>query len=222
MTFAARLVGNLRAARSAPAAVALLITANLVPLLGVLFLGWDVASILILYWLENGIVGALNVVRILAAQGPDQNGQASTVAKVGLAAFFTVHYGIFWIGHGVFVFVLTSPVTGIGLPAPTAIVESEPSLLLAALALLTSHLASLLFNYFGKGEFRAVSPTSQMFLPYPRMVVLHLTIIFGAALVIGLGQPLLLLVLLVVFKTIADLGLHVLERGRYQKRLITV
>ncbi|MEP7159054.1 MAG: DUF6498-containing protein [Chloroflexota bacterium] len=222
MTFADRLAGNLRAARSAPVAVVLLVAANLVPLVGVLFLGWHVATILILYWLENGIVGALNVVRIVAAQRPDQNGQASTAAKIGLAAFFAVHYGIFWVVHGVFVFVLTSGITGFGNLAPTALVDAEPSLLLAALALLISHLASLIFNYFGKGEFQSVSAASQMFLPYPRMVVLHLTIIFGAVFVIGLGQPVLLLVLLVLFKTIADLGLHVLERGRYQRPLTTV
>ena len=40
-------------------AVVALVLANLVPLAGVLFLGWDVWGILIIYWLENGIVRRL-------------------------------------------------------------------------------------------------------------------------------------------------------------------
>ena len=42
---------------SAPAAIALLIASNLLPLVGVLFWGWNLWSIIILYWIENGIVG---------------------------------------------------------------------------------------------------------------------------------------------------------------------
>ncbi len=46
-----------RVAGSSPVAVAALIVANLVPLAGVLLFGWDVMTILVLYWIENGIVG---------------------------------------------------------------------------------------------------------------------------------------------------------------------
>ena len=50
---------------------------NLVPLVGVLFLGWNVYTLLVLYWAENGIVGALNV-----AQDPACGGPARTPAGV--------------------------------------------------------------------------------------------------------------------------------------------
>ena len=36
-----------------------------------LFFGWSVWTILIVYWLENGIVGAFNVLKIGRAQGGD-------------------------------------------------------------------------------------------------------------------------------------------------------
>jgi len=209
--------------RSNPIAIVLLVAANLIPLIGVLFLHWDVRTILVMYWLENGIVGVLNVVRILAAQRPDQSGRASAAAKVGLAAFFTVHYGIFWVVHGVFVMVLTNRggLPG-GFQTPLDVVATDQQILLGALALLVSHLASLLLNYFGRGEYRRVSPASQMFLPYVRVVVLHLTIILGGFLVIGLGQPAALVALLVLFKTVFDLGLHLLERKRYQAAAVAV
>ena len=209
--------------RSSPIAIVLLVAANLVPLGGVLIFDWDVRTVLVMYWLENGIVGALNVVRILAAQGHDQSGQASAAAKVGLAAFFTVHYGIFWVVHGVFVMVLTNSggLLG-GFQTPLDVVAADPQILLGALALLASHLASLLFNYFGRGEYKRVSPASQMFLPYVRVFVLHFTIVLGGFLVIGLGQPAGLVALLVLFKTVFDLGLHLVERRRYQAAGVAV
>ena len=51
--------------------------------------------------------------------------------------------------------------------------------------------------------------------PYPRLVVLHLTIIFGALLVAQTGQPIAALALLVVLKIALELGgLAVFSRGR--------
>ena len=47
----------------------LLVFANLVPLAGALTLGWDVGSILWLYWMESAVVGALNVIKMALAQG---------------------------------------------------------------------------------------------------------------------------------------------------------
>jgi uncharacterized protein DUF6498 len=215
---AARVASGLRG-RSAPLALVLLVAANLVPLVGVLFLGWDVRTILVMYWLENGIVGVLNVVRMLAAQGPDQQGQASLPAKAGLAAFFAVHYGIFWMVHGVFVMTITAPLgfLSTGFESPLDAVTQDSGILLGATALLASHLASLLLNYFGKGEYKRVSPVIQMFSPYVRVFVLHLTVIIGGFVIIGLGQPVLLVALLVAFKTIADVGFHLYERGRYAR-----
>ena len=65
-----RLVGWYRVASSTGAVVALIV-ANAIPLFGALFLGWNVWLILIVYWLENGIVGFFNVLKILRAEGPD-------------------------------------------------------------------------------------------------------------------------------------------------------
>ncbi len=49
-----------------------LIAANLLPLLGVIFLGWDAFAILLLYWAENVVIGAINVLKIIACN-PDRN-----------------------------------------------------------------------------------------------------------------------------------------------------
>jgi len=51
--------------------------------------------------------------------------------------------------------------------------------------------------------------------PYGRVVVLHMTVLFGGWIVMTLGSPLAALVLLVVLKTAADLRAHKAERRRF-------
>ena len=41
--------------------LAALVIANAIPLVGVLFLGWTVFPLVLLYWLENVVVGGFNV-----------------------------------------------------------------------------------------------------------------------------------------------------------------
>jgi hypothetical protein len=92
----------------------------------------------------------------------------------------------------------------------------NPVLLAAVIGLVVSHGASFAFNFIGRREYLRVSPSIQMFEPYPRMVVLHVTIILGGFVILRLGQPVLLLALMVVFKTVLDLGLHLRQHWRRQ------
>lgn len=43
---------------------AVLVAVNIVPLVGVAFWGWSLMLILVLYWIESGIVGLINVFKI--------------------------------------------------------------------------------------------------------------------------------------------------------------
>ena len=47
-----------------PITVLFLIAVNLIPLFGVLFFGWSLFSIMFLYWIENGIIGFFNILKI--------------------------------------------------------------------------------------------------------------------------------------------------------------
>ena len=42
--------------------------ANALPIAGVLLLGWKVFPLVLLYWLENVVVGGFNVGKLLLAQ----------------------------------------------------------------------------------------------------------------------------------------------------------
>jgi len=239
-------------------AVAALLVANAIPLIGVLFFGWNVWTILIVYWLENGIVGFFNILKMAKAEGePDGaaatmtlNGRpiggASAATKASLIPFFILHYGMFWAVHGIFVLTLPlfagigSGISPIGDPGvitpipsgfdvdpglfqPGVILEDDesmmrgvslPTILVAVIALTISHGASYYLNFLKGGEYRRVSPQAQMFAPYGRLVVLHLTIIFGGIAISFLGAPQVAIVILVGLKTALDLGFHLAEHRK--------
>lgn len=53
-----------------------------------------------------------------------------------------------------------------------------------------------------------------MFAPYGRIVLLHLTILVGCAAVAALGQPVAMLIALVLLKPGMDVSLHLREHQR--------
>jgi hypothetical protein len=96
-----------------------LVAANAVPVVGVVAGGWRTFDLLLLYWLENAVVGAFTVARMLApartaartgrrvrAAGARRRPRGSTaepppiVEGLLLAPVFLAHYGAFWILHG--------------------------------------------------------------------------------------------------------------------------
>ncbi len=221
----------LRAGVSAPLAIALLLIANAIPLVGVVFLGWDLFAILVLYWIESGIVGALNIAKMaMAGTGKmpanvtvrGGNMTSLTGMKAFAIPFFVMHYGIFWVVHGVFVLfglpLMTGAFGGGGfsgsLGSPLDAFRSLPLVALGAVGLTASHLVSFLVNYIGRREYERTNPISQMLAPYARVFVLHFTIVLGAVVVGLLGSPIALLLILVAVKTLIDLGLHLAEHLR--------
>ncbi len=215
----------------------ILIAVNLLPIAGVVFWGWDVFEIVVLYWFENVVIGAVNVLKMLMAAGdatdakPDfarehpgmpeylrdpQGGKAiNHGVKFFLIPFFTFHYGMFCLVHGVFVFVLLGGEGG-GMAdgGPLTILRKmvsggiDSSGVWFALAIIASHLFSFFYNYLGKGEFRRISAPALMAAPYGRIVVLHIAILFGAFVITALGSPVFLLILLIVGKIALDVKLH--------------
>jgi hypothetical protein len=212
---------------SSPVAAIVLVAVNVVPLIGVMFWGWDVGTILITYWLENGVVGLINIPKILLASG------ANNVGGAVMAGFFAVHYGGFWIGHGIFVFLIAGIASrglfgffgfpfgggfggfgGFGGPGTGTAGPDGAQILLIVALLFASHGLSFLVNYRGRREYLNTTPMKQMFQPYGRLIILHITIIVGSFFVIGLGQPVALVALLVILKTAVDLLFHLREHAK--------
>jgi hypothetical protein len=215
--------------------VAFLIAVNLIPLFGVVFLGWGLFPIMVLYWLENGIIGLFNLPKIVLASapvgglpssvsgGPDAARPDLLLGLLGsgfLLVFFAFHYGMFWAVHGIFVFVLfgrsEDPFSGTSDPFAMNIPAWWT---LAAISLFLSHGVSFFTNFLGKREYLAVSPSEQMGQPYSRVIVLHVTILAGGFLIAMLGTPVAALVLLVILKTAIDVRAHLKEHRKAERRL---
>ena len=79
---------------------------DLIPIYAVIVLGWGAAPLVFLYWLENLVIGVMTILRMIAAGvGKGIVGGAQLIFFV---PFFTVHYGMFCFGHGIFLAALQS------------------------------------------------------------------------------------------------------------------
>ena len=208
-----RLVAWYRVGSSYGAVVALLV-ANAVPLIGVLFLGWNVWTILTIYWLENGVVGIFSVLKMAAVEDPAAGPDSGSV-KATMIPFFLVHYGLFWVVHGIFVLTLPQFMAfggeGVAAEGGADFLSDPMAILIVLIGLFISHGVSYRLNYIGRGEYRRTTVARQMGAPYPRLFVLHVTIILGAMAIAITGAPAAAVVVLVVLKTALDLGLHLAE-----------
>ena len=199
-----------------PSAI-VLILANLGPVYGVLFLDWKVFPVIFLFWLENLVIGALTVFRMLLA---DPKNKPFWILKIFLIPFFCVHYGLFTFVHGVFVIGLFGGMFRQGAPFPGEAVVigfiRQYQLGWAIVGLAGSHLLSFVVNYIGEGEYLKANPMSLMQQPYGRVIVLHITVLAGGFLVAMLQSPLVGLLLLVGLKISLDLRSHFREHRPIQ------
>jgi hypothetical protein len=192
----------IRFSQSAVLGGVVLVITNLIPLVGVLWWGWDAFVIVFLYWLENGVVGVVTFLRIRKVE------QQQNTSGLTTSGFFVMHYGIFFAVHGIFVMLLPAFAGG-----TFALPKISPlGVLFAIVALSVSHAANYVFVFLRHREYLHTQPMREMWRPYPRLFTLHFVIVFGAVLAGILGQPVALVVLLVLFKTAFELGLFLLDR----------
>ena len=215
---------------------AALVLANLVPLAGLLVLGWSPIAVLVLYWLESGAVGLYGIVRIVSASGEDRRNPLAGAAgralqKLMLVPFFALHYGLFWVAHGLLVRLVAGAGDGAGLGVATGIQLLDdlspgalgPGVLIdgvdealtyALVALVVSHGVSLVLNWFLGGEYRRAAPSAETTAVYARVLVLQLVVLIAFVPVLLFDVEVPVVAVLVVGKTAVDLGLHVREHRR--------
>ena len=222
--------------RWASVSVAALIGANLVPLLGVLLAGWRVFTVLLLFSLENIVIGVFNVLRMAKARCDldelKRSSQGTVKTKAGMLSFFCMNYGLFVLVHlGLVVAIfgvvyqpgvspdaelVPGPGGGSMHPGFRELVNENWWAVSAALgSLAVGHGMSYWRNFIGEGEYKRVTANELMTRPYGRVVVLHLTILGAGWLVATTGNHASALALLVVLKIILDLNAHLRERKKF-------
>jgi hypothetical protein len=179
------------------------------PLAGALFFDWGAYDVVFLYWLENAVIGLFNILKMAFAQPdvkivdePTRSGRVvwrkkpsteESTLSVGQwrlfgIPFFVVHYSLFMFVHLMFIL---SVLGGMEDLDPIGFVASSMSLsLIVALVLLFIEHGHLFYrDYWKGGGYKRTHPLLQMFMPYPRIVVMHLAILFGGFLFVAFSLP---------------------------------
>ena len=184
-----------------------LIAANLAPLFGVLFAGWNLAEVMVLFWAESAVIGFYTLLKM-------------AVVGKWLAIFYGMflagHFGGFMAIHFLFIhqlFVRGLHARGAEPGAMEALTQLFTPLWPALLALFVSHGISFALNFLGRREHQRTTVQKLMAAPYGRIVMMQFTLIFGGWVVMLLNNPLPALVLLIALKVAADLRAHYRERG---------
>ena len=200
-----------------------IVASNLLTLVIAWWQDWPLALMLWPYWCQSVVIGWYARKRILAlgtfsTEGFRVNGQAvepTPQTQRSTANFFAVHYGFFHLVY--FIFLLTmSSMSGAPSAAGDGTAVIQPSferihafdvLLILGLAVSfwLSHRASHR-EHVAADLRRVPNIGSLMFLPYLRVIPMHLTIIFGMTLGDGLGR-----LLFGTLKTVADVAMHKIE-----------
>jgi hypothetical protein len=204
-----------------------ILVSNLLVIVLAVVEGWSLGSMMVIYWAQSVIIGIFHVFRMLllrsfCTDGFTSNGQRvpeNAKGKRSTAIFFAVHYGFFHLIYGIFL--IAGAATGIGEGAPAA---PEPArgagwfdgpvwFVISILGFVAGHGYSFYQNV--KADL-ANRPNLgvMMFLPYARILPMHLTIILGGMVGASLGSMLLFSGL----KTLADYLMHIVEHRVLQKK----
>jgi len=190
----------------------LLLFSNLVTIYFATREGWNLSTIMWVYWFQSITIGFFNFVRILqlrefSTEGfkiNDQSAQPTQDTKISVAFFFLFHYGFFHFGY--LIFLLTDTFAK-SYWQNLGSIESK-SIFLTALAFFINHLFSYFYNR--PRDTKKQNIGSLMFYPYVRIIPMHLTIILGSSFINAL--PFFL-----VLKTFSDATMHLIEHRVIRK-----
>ena len=181
-----------------------LLVVNAFPVAGVLLFEWDILFLMLVYWLENIVIGGYSVLKMFV-----HSGWYAFLPALQFIIFFT----LLCLLHGFFIAIIF----GAGARNEAAAVDllmttiDTPAFIIMYLSLLASHGQSFWENFIKNGECDYLDLAQLMFLPFTRLVVLHATILLGGICVLLLNAPILALISLIILKSGTDLYLHARE-----------
>ncbi len=158
---------------------------------------------MLLFWAESAIVGSFNLCKMRLVGG-------SSLLFYG--PFFVGHYGAFMAVHLLFIYSLFGgDIAGGTEVSAMQVLYDMLALWPAFLGLLISHGISYYRNFVVAEKYEGRTMALQMQEPYRRIIVMHVTNIFGGFLTLALGSGVGALILLLGLKIVADLRSHVAQ-----------
>lgn len=213
--------------RSQTAFVGVLL-ANVASLLVIWWYDWQAHALLLAYWLEAGVIGAIYVAKIRRAEGTDDPNAIRSwveidgerpVSYIGrpnadIADAFVQQYAVFWLFLGLVIGLLPFTEENVALEPASPFVVA-----LVAASLVVSHLFSYWYEYLGDREYERRGPVSLLVEPGTRFLALFCATLVGMAAAALVAEPLGVILVLIFFKTCADLLEHRRERKRALRNL---
>lgn len=188
-----------------------LVGANLIAIVLAVIEGWDLHTLMLIYWAQSVIIGYFSVRRMLnlaafSTDGLRQNGrvlEATPATQKSMASFFTLHYGTFHLVY--LVFLLTDE--------RNAFQGNWLYLLLCIAVFFFNHRYSFV-EHRESDRSRVPNIGNIMFFPYLRILPMHLTILAGGAFGAAATGT---LILFLGLKTVADVIMHKIEHANWRK-----
>ncbi len=212
----------------------LMAAANITPVIGVYFFSWNPFIILFIYWFESATIGLMNIIKMIISGAVKDGGFSPEGFKKGifLSAFFTFHYGIFMLVHGIFLTVFYFMFTNgslfnFGLSGSAfstlfsgfipesltvkGVLESE---LFPVIALGVYHIINFIIYFLFTGEYDRKDADDYFTRPYKRIVIMQLTIIFGGFVLFTSGfRNIIFIIFWILLKIAGDLKITASEQG---------
>lgn len=175
---------------------------DLVPVIAVFAFGWGATPLVALYWLENLVIGAFTILRMI---GTALDSFFSLAMALFMVPFFFFHYGMFCFVHGIFIRAFAAGEDG-GALEPVSLVHwalgTAPEMLWFVAAIIVVSALYYAFDFLWRGEYKASNPQQEMFSPYGRIVTLHVAILLGAGVAFSLNEPLAGVLLLIFIRVV--------------------
>ena len=195
----------------------IVLVANLIPLLGVTFWGWDTFVLLMLYWLETVIIAFWTLLRILVGADFSRSLIGEIVSRLFMFGFFLVHSGGFMLGHFIFLWAFFGKEWSNQIPVTNSLSALPVEAFWQKMVVANGLLIPLAVSFIGRGATFLIEMAK---LPlwrrlvgedsadgkqagalvsglYTRIITMHIVIIAGAAFAQKYGAlaPLILLIL---------------------------
>lgn len=190
---------------------------NLIPLIGVLLFGWDLPSILVTYWIETGMIGLVNVLKIrksmalgrptVAADGSVERPivRAAMTGSWLLALMWLLAYGIFWAILGPFVIQIANGGFYEGASQTGWSGASAEVIAWGTVSLAGGQVVAYVLDYVIGRRYLTVTSLELLRDPFVRILTILATIAAGGVGIALIGAPVGFLAAMVVAKTIVEI-----------------
>ncbi len=213
----------------------LLVFSNIITIIFALLEGWNLNNVLWVYWFQSVIIGYFNYKRILKLENfttenftiDNQPVSPTEKSKKQVADFFLMHYGFFHLIYFIFLVGISSSSFNNYLGFSLAI--GTLSFIASIFTFYYNHKTSFETNY--QEDLRGkVNIGTLMFMPYARIIPMHLIIIFAGnftssniniylnSITVPIFSTLTMLFFLSL-KTIADVIMHKVEHNYLRKNI---